>query len=124
MARWPTFVPFGKITVTGGTPLALSTNCGPLGGQTAAPGSGGGVPGTALRQIVLTNSTGNALAYLLPRGSTAASNPGNILAVIFGGQTVAFPYGQPFENGILPENFVIDADAATTISVIGYGILS
>lgn len=123
MARWPTLVPLGAMTVSAtGTTTSLAVNCGALGGQLGAPGSGAGVPGTALRQIILTNgSVGNA--YLLPRGMTAAANPGSIIAYIPKGAVVAIPYGQPFEGGILPENFCLDADTSSTI-VYGCGIIS
>lgn len=124
MVRWPNLVPLGKITVTGGTPVALSINCGPLAGQTAAPGSGAGVAGTALRQIILTADSGNTgQIYLLPRGSNLGSNPGNVIACIPKGQTISIPYGQPFEGGILPENFVVDTDGSDTSSVYGTGII-
>lgn len=123
MARWPTLVPLGTLTLaTPGTTVSLAANCGALGGQTAAPGSNAGVSGTPLRQIILTNSTASTNAFLLPRGSTASGNPGNIIACIPGGATIAIPYGQPFEGGILPENFVLDCSAACT--VYGCGILS
>jgi hypothetical protein len=110
------------MTVTAtGTTTSLAVNCGPLAGQIATPGSNAGVAGTALRQIILTSTVGNA--YLLPRGSTAAGNPGNILAYLPKDVPVAIPYGQPFEGGILPENFCLDADTSSTI-VYGCGIIS
>lgn len=127
MARWTTLVPLGKISGTGGTPVALSTNCGALGGQVGSPQSYSNppVPGTPLRQIILTADSGNTgQVYLLPRGNTLAANPANVLACIPKGATVAIPYGQPFEGGILPENFVLDSDATDAFVVYGCGILS
>lgn len=123
MARWPTLVPLGNLAVTSaGSTVLLSANCGPLAGQLGAPGSGAGVPGTALRQIILTNSSSTATAYLLPRGSNFSSNPGNVIAAIMPLQTIAIPHGQPFEGGILPENFCVDGGAAVT--VYGCGVIS
>jgi hypothetical protein len=123
-------VPFGALTVTTpGTTIPLSTNCGPLAGQVGNPTSytNPPVPGTPLRQITLTNSNatpGNAVA-LLPRGSTFTGNPGNVIAYIPGGATITIPQGQPFENGILPENFVLDIAAGTgPIVVYGCGVIS
>jgi hypothetical protein len=125
MARYNTLVPLGAMTVSAtGTTTLLSVNCGPLGGQVGnlndyqhPP-----VPGTPLRQIILTNgNVGNA--YLLPRGKTAAANPESIIAYINKGATVVIPFGQPFEGGILPENFCLDADTSATI-VYGCGVLS
>lgn len=123
MARYNTLVPLGAMTVSAtGTTTLLSVNCGPLAGQVISPSNPTPPSGTPLRQIVLTNgSVGNA--YLLPRGMTAAANPGSIIAYINKGATVVIPYGQPFEGGILPENFCLDADTASTI-IYGCGILS
>lgn len=124
MARWPTLVPLGALTVaTQGTTVLLSANCGSLAGQ--VPGANyldPPIPGTPLRQIILT-ATG-ADAVLLPRGNTFTGNPANVLAYLPKGVPVAIPYGQPFENGILPENFCLDAASATPTTVYGCGILS
>jgi len=123
MARWPTLVPLGNLAVTAaGSTVLLSANCGPLAGQIGAPGSNAGVPGTPLRQIILTNSSTTATAYLLPRGSKASANPGNIIAAIMPLQQITIPNGQPFEGGILPENFCVDGSAAVT--VYGCGVIS
>lgn len=123
MARWPTLVPLGNLAVTAaGSTVLLSANCGPLAGQIGAPGSNAGVPGTPLRQIILTNSSTTATAYLLPRGRTASANPGNIIAAIMPLQQITIPNGQPFEGGILPENFCVDGSAAVT--VYGCGVIS
>lgn len=121
MAKWPVLVPLGAMAVSAaGTTVSLAVNCGPLGGQIGNY-QNPTAPGQALRQIILTNKgTGNA--FLLPRGSTASGNAGNIMAYIPSGATVSIPYGMPFENGILPENFVLDGDAACT--VYGCGVLS
>lgn len=129
MSRYTTLVPLGAITVTAtGTTTLLSVNCGPLAGQVGNPQSytNPPVPGTPLRQIILTNSSATAtdIAFLLPRGMTAVANPGSILAAIIPGQTIAIPYGQPFEGGILPENFCLDIAAGTNVVVYGSGILS
>lgn len=114
-------VPLGKLTVaTTGTTVPLSTNCGPLGGNIGS--NPPPVPGQALRQIVLqapaSGNTGNV--YLLPRGKTA-SNTASIIAVIEPGQTVPVPWGLLVSNGLLPENFVLDADTNGNF-VYGYGV--
>ena len=126
--RYNTLVPIGQITVTGGTPVALDVNCGALGGQlqsstTFQPSA---VPGQALRQVILTNSAASSggNVYLLPVGKTFAANPTLVFACIQPGQTLAIPNGQPFENGILPENFVLDSDSGKSPVVYGLGILS
>ena len=126
MTRWATLVPLGKISGTGGTPVSLAVNCGPLAGQiSGANYLSPPVPGTPLRQIILTADGGNTgQVYLLPRGSSLGSNPGNVLACIPKGETVAIPWGQPFEGGILPENFVLDSDGTDAFVVYGCGILS
>ena len=122
MARWPVLVPLGQLSITGGTALLLSTNCGPLSGQISPIG----LPGQTLRQIILTNTAAAAAGnvYLLPRGSTFAANPGNVIACIMPGQTQTIPGGQPFENGILPENFVLDSDSGKSPVAYGCGIIS
>ncbi len=126
--RYNTLVPLGKITVTGGTPVALDTNCGALGGQlqsstTFQPSTQVATP---LRQIILTNSSSSDAGniYLLPVGKTFAANPNLVFACILPGQTISIPYGQPFENGILPENFVLDSDSGKSPIAYGLGILS
>ena len=124
--RWSTLVPLGKITVTGGTTQPLDVNCGALGGQiTPATNPLSVQPkGTPLRQIILTADKGNGgQIYLLPNGYKASTGAAFILACIPPGDTAVIPYGQPFENGILPENFVVDGDSGTNI-VYGCGILS
>lgn len=124
MARWPVIVPLGTLTIsTAGTTIPLSTNCGPLGGQTGTDWKNPPVPGQSLRQIMLINADSGGNAFLLPRGSTAQGNPENIIALIpSGGLPIYIPNGQPLENGILPENFVLDCDTGCT--VYGFGILS
>jgi hypothetical protein len=116
-------VPLGTLTLTAaGTTVSLAVNCGPLAGQVITQNAPLPLPGTPLRQVILTNATAATNAFLLPRGMTAAGNPASILACIPGGATLAIPYGQPFEGGILPENFVLDCSAACV--VYGCGILS
>lgn len=123
MARWPTIVPFGILTVaSAGSTVSLAANCGPLGGQQGTDWKNPPVPGTSLRQIILMNADSSATAFLLPRGSTASGNPENIMAIIPAGGIIYIPNGQPFENGILPENFVIDGSAGCV--VYGCGIIS
>lgn len=123
MSKFPNFQPLGLITITtAGTPVALSINCGTLGGGVGGTPQNPPLPGSPFRQIVLSCPAANTLlVYLLPRGSVASTNPGNIITVIGPGQTVPVPYGGPFENGILPENFVVDADTSGS-KVYGYGI--
>jgi len=121
--RWPVLVPFGLISLaTPGTTVSLAVNSGPLGGQVGGTFQSPPISGQALRQIVLTNTGTTGVAYLLPLGQTASSNPGNIFCAIPPGQTVYLPSGQPFENGLLPENYVLDCSAICT--VYGCGILS
>jgi len=122
MARYTTLVPLGSLVVSvAGATVLLSANCGPLGGQTGKPNTTTAVPGTPLRQIILT-ATGND-AVLLPRGGTLAANPGSVIAYLPKGVPVAIPYGQPFEGGILPENFCIDIPGGAS-TVYGCGVLS
>lgn len=122
--RWPTLVPLGALVVaTQGTTILLSANCGPLAGQISGPDyTQPPVPGTPLRQIILC-ATGND-AVLMPRGSTFTANPGNVIAYLPKGVPVAIPYGQPFEGGILPENFCVDVPASAASTVYGCGIIS
>ena len=124
--RYATLVPLGQLNVVGGTPLALSTNCGALGGQTAKPNTLTSTSGTPFRQLILTNSAaaGGGNLYLLPRGNSFAGNPGTVIACIPPGATQPIPYGQPFEGGILPENFVLDSDAGKSPVAYGCGVLS
>jgi hypothetical protein len=123
--RFPNMVPLGKITVTAGTPVPLSTNSGPLAGQ-AGPitdYNNPPLPGQALRQILLTADAGNAtgtMIYILPRGYTASANPGLILAAIAPGQSVPLPHGFLAGESFLPENFVVDCSTGTA-SVYGVG---
>jgi hypothetical protein len=125
MTYFPNIQPLGLLTVTApGTTTALSANCGPLAGGTVGTPSNPPLAGTALRGIVLqaaaNTNVGNV--YLLPRGSTLAANPGNVMAVIPPtGVPVPFPYGVLLDNGILPENLCLDADTAGNV-VYGYGI--
>jgi hypothetical protein len=120
MAQFNALVPLGKLSVaTAGTTIPLSTNCGPYGGS-ASPN----VPGNAWRGFMLQAAPGNsANIYLLPRGSTASANPGNILAVIGPGGSLVFPQSSMSGVGVLPENFVLDMDGSGTQVVYGYGTL-
>lgn len=123
--RFPNILPLGKITVTTpGTPVSLAVNCGDLQGQTGGTQSSPPVPGSPLREMVLTadsnNTTGKNI-YILPRGYTASANPGLIIAALAPGQSLALPNGQS-QLGMLPENFVVDADSgATTANLYGCG---
>jgi hypothetical protein len=102
--------------------VLLSANCGPLQG-TSGPITNYNnppLPGQPLRQIILTATV--APAVLLPRGMTLAANPGSVIAYLPAGIPVSIPQGQPFENGILPENFCLDS--TDTCVVYGCGILS
>ena len=98
-------MPLGKLTVaTAGTPVLLSTNCGPLAGNGVTQ-----VAGRALRGIQLTAPTSNTdILYLLPSGKTYASNPEAIMAALLPGTTLNFPFGVLLASGILPESFVLD----------------
>lgn|SRR5574337_157971 len=122
--KWPTIVPLGKFTIgAASSTVNLAVNCGPLGGQVQNQGTPQviALPGTPLRQLILTN-TGNGVAFLLPKGNTAAANPDLILLAIPSGATVYLPNGQPFEGGFLPENYDLDGSAACT--VYGCGIIN
>src|SRR5574337_1354104 len=82
--KWPTIVPLGKFTIgAASSPVNLAVNCGPLGGQVQNQGTPQviALPGTPLRHLILTN-TGNGVAFLLPKGNTAAANPDLILLAI------------------------------------------
>jgi hypothetical protein len=121
---WPTIVPLGRLTLTGpGTTVNLAVNCGPLAGQVQNQGTPNvvAIPGTPLRQLILTN-TGAGIAFLMPKGKQAALNPGLILAAIPSGSILSLPYGQPFEGAFLPENYDLDCSAACT--VYGCGIIN
>lgn len=128
MSYFPNIQPLGTLTVSApGTTTLLSANCGSLGGNTVGTQSNPPLPGTRLRGIVLQaplslpSGTNVGNVYVLTRGSTFTGNPGNVIAVIAPGSTVSIPYGVLIENGILPENFCLDADTGGN-SVIGYGI--
>ena len=121
--RWNNLLPLGKISVTAGTPVSLAINCGSQQGQVGlVPGTTqyAPLPGMAPAQLILTADHNNTNSiYVLPRGFTAAANPGLILAAIAPGTLLAFPSNQS-QCGLLPENFVIDADTGTGI-VYGVG---
>jgi hypothetical protein len=128
MSKFPNIQPLGLLVVSApGTTTLLSTNCGTLGGGTVGTQSNPPLPGSPFRSIVLQapltlpsgSNVGNV--YVLTRGSTFATNPGNVIAVIAPGATVSIPYAGIMENGILPENFCLDADTAGN-SVVGYGV--
>lgn len=121
---YPNITPLGSLTVTApGTTTLLSANCGSLGGGSTGTPSNPPLSGTAFRGIVLqaASPTNVGNVYLLPRGSTFTGNPGNVIAVIPPNTIVPVPYGTLLSNGILPENFCLDADAAGN-TVYGYGI--
>jgi hypothetical protein len=94
-----------------------------MGGGTVGTQASPPLPGSAFRGIVLQalSSPNIGNVYVLPRGSTFAANPGNVIAVIQPSSPVAIPYTGIMENGILPENFCLDADTAGN-TVYGYGI--
>lgn len=119
--RYSNIIPLGKITVTtAGTPVALSINCGPLGGQIGTSYQSPPLPGIALRQMVLTALAANTLmVYLLPRGYTK-NDTGLIIAALNPGQTLSLPQGFLAGESFLPENFVVDADTSGSI-IFGCG---
>jgi hypothetical protein len=120
--RYGAIVPLGKITVsTAGTPVSLAINCGLLGGTIGAPGSGAGLAGTPLVQIVLTAPAANTLGiYIFPNGQTK-TNTNSAIAFLNPGQSIALPNGL-VGGGFLPENFVVDADTNGNI-VYGCGFI-
>lgn len=117
-------IPLGKlIVIAAGTPIPLSTNCGPLAGGVGGTQTSPPSPGYALRQIQLSaGSTNTGAVYVLPRGNTALANPNFIIAAIFPGQTISLPNGVMLGAGVLPENFVVDADTSGA-SVYGCGFI-
>ena len=122
--KFPNIQPLGQIVVvTPGTTVLLSVNCGTLGGGTVGTQGNPPLPGSALRGIVLqAASPGNVgNVYLMPRGSTFAANPGNVIAVIPPNTIVPIPYGVLMDSGLLPENFCLDADTGGN-TIYGYGI--
>lgn len=122
--KYPNVQPFGTLVVSApGTTILLSANCGPLQGGATGTRSNPPLPGSALRGIVLqAASPGNVgNVYLLPRGNTALGNPDQIIAVIPPNSIVPVPYGVLLDDGILPENFCLDADTGGNV-VFGYGI--
>ena len=118
MAQWSNVVPLGKLTIsTAGDAIPLSTNCGALQGSVSGTTASPNIPGQALRQIILSADAENKKnVYLLPRGSTLASNPENIIAAIAPGKTIALPFGVSTGAGYLPENFVLDTDTDDNIA--------
>jgi hypothetical protein len=123
--KYPNVQALGLLTIVApGTTTLLSANCGPLGGGTVGTQSNPPLPGSAMRGIVLqaSSATNVGNVYLMPRGKTAAGNPEAIIAIIAPNNTpVPIPYGVLLDNGILPENFCLDADTAGNF-VVGYGI--
>ncbi len=126
--KFPNIQPLGLLTVTvPGTTTLLSANCGPFGGGTVGTTTNPPLPGSPFRSIVLQaplslpSGTNIGNVYVLTRGSTLAANPGNVIAVIAPGATVSIPYAGIMENGILPENFCLDADTGGN-TVAGYGV--
>lgn len=121
---YPVLVPLGKLAITGpGTTVNMAVNCGAQAGQVQNQGTPNviALPGKPFRQVILTN-VGAGTAYLMPRGFQAALRPDLIMLAIPSGATIPLPYGQPFENAFLPENFDIDCSAACT--VYGCGIVN
>jgi hypothetical protein len=117
-------VPLGKITLTGpGTTVNLAVNCGAQAGQVQNQGTPLviALPGKPFRQLILTNAGAGAV-FIMPRGFQAALRPDLIMGYIPSGATQPFPWGQPFENAVLPENFDLDCSAACT--VYGCGIIN
>lgn len=124
---WNSFVPLGKLTITAaGTTTSLAANCGPLAGQVSGTQASPNRLGQALRGIELqADSANSGNIYLLPRGYTAAGNPGLIMAKIGPGGSLPFPASQMVGGGFVPENFVLDTDAGSGDQhVYGYGTLA
>jgi hypothetical protein len=124
--QYTSFPPLGQLTIaTPGTTVLLSANIGPQGGQVAganylAPP----VPGIAWRFMEIQADPGNpGNIFLLPRGKTAAGNPGSILAKIGPGGSAPFPTGLLANSGFVPENFCLDCDTAGSNLAYGYGSL-
>jgi hypothetical protein len=122
MTQLTALIPIGKITVAVvGTPVPLSFNCGPYGGQQGTDWKNPPVPGMAWRFMEIQGDNDNlGNLYLLPRGKTAAGNPGSILAKIPPGGSIPFPSSVMGANGFTPENFVLDSDAVNCVAY-GYG---
>jgi hypothetical protein len=111
-------IALGKLTVTAaGATLPLSTNSGSLGGSTVGSTISPPTSGRALREIQLFADKANTgQIFVLPRGNTAAANPGNIIAVLVPGSPVSLPRGVSDAAGMLPENFVLDTDTAGQVA--------
>jgi hypothetical protein len=122
--RFTNIVPLGKITlVTPGTTVLLSVNSGPLAGQAGPITDYNNPPlsGQALRQIRLSADKANTgQMYILPRGYTAAANPGLIIAAIQPGESISLPQGFLGGESMQPENFVVDGDDAGSIYGCGF----
>lgn len=124
--RYANVVPFGKCTVSApSTTTPLSVNCGPLGGQVISQANPLPVPGTSCQQFTLQADAGNGgNLYLMPRGATFAANPNLVLAQLPPGASIPFPFSAGGGPGLVPENFVMDTDAASgTSAFYGYGVL-
>jgi hypothetical protein len=124
MSKFPNLQPLGQLVVTApGTTVLLSANCGPLGGGASGTQSNPPLPGSALRGITLqaASSTNVGNVYLLPRGKTFSANPDQVIAVVPPNSIIPIPFGVLLDNGLLPENFCLDADTAGN-QVFGYGI--
>ena len=122
--RYANIQPLGQLTVTApGTTTSLAVNCGPLAGGNVGTQTSPPLPGAALRGVTLqAASPGNiGNVYLLPANKTFAANPEAVIAVIPPNSIVPVPYGVLLGNGILPENYCLDADTAGNV-VFGYGI--
>jgi hypothetical protein len=71
---------------------------------------------------IQADSANSGNIYLLPRGNTAAANPGTILAKIGPGGSLPFPAAIMSGVGFTPENFCLDTDATSgTQYAYGYG---
>lgn len=120
---YPNIVPLGALAVSAaGTTVLLSKNCAPLAGQVSGTQASPNQAGTALRQIQIFNpaASGGAIGYLLPRGKTFSANPEAVIAVIMPGATISLPNGVMAANGLLPENFCLDASATLTMYGCGF----
>lgn len=126
MAQYGAFVPIGQLAITTpGDTVPLSFNCGPYGGQQGTDWKNPPVPGNAWRGMEIQADPANSgNLYLLPRGKTAAGDPGSILAKIGPGGSLPFPAASMMGVGFTPENFVIDTDSSDgTQYAYGYGTL-
>lgn len=114
-APYSGMLPLGKFTIAAaGTTQLLTANCGSQNQSSLA--TQGVIPTKVYRYVQLqapTSNTGNI--FLLPKGNTAAANPGNILAIVPPGATVPIPPGTIARGSIALDSFCLDTDTSGSV---------